>query len=82
MPIITANIEMDSHADTCCLWKNFSPIAYTNHSWDVYGFAGADKIKDVPIVSGATVRREHNSAQAFLLIIHQGLYYGDELDHS
>ena len=50
----SAALELDSHADTSVLGKNFSVLEYTNTSCDVYGFSGTSKLDDVPIVSRAT----------------------------
>ena len=45
--------EADTNADKWCLGRNFTPIAYTNRSADLYPYSEAyEPIENVPIVSG------------------------------
>ena len=66
-------MELDSHADTSVLGKNFAVLEYTNTSCDVYGFSGTSKLADVPIVSGATAWNDENGT-TFILVIHHALW--------
>jgi len=77
----SAALELDSHADTSVLGKNFSVLEYTNTSCDVYGFSGTSKLADVPIVSGATAWND-DYGTTFILVIHNALWMGSKLKHS
>ena len=77
----SAALELDSHADTSVLGKNFTVLEYTNTSCDVYGFSGTSKLADVPIVSGATAWNDENGT-TFILVIHHALWMGAKLEHS
>jgi hypothetical protein len=52
---IFGQVEMDSHADTCVLGKNFIILHSTGRECDVYPYTDSyDGIKGVQIVTGAT----------------------------
>ena len=74
----SAAFELDSHADTSVLGKNFTVLEYTNTSCDVYGFSGTTKLSDVP---GATAWNDENGT-TFILVIHHALWMGSKLQHS
>ena len=75
--------ELDSNADTCCLGSNFTVIAVTDRTADVYPYdTSYTPIKNVPIVSGATVYTDSLTGDSFILVIHEALYYGTKLGHS
>ena len=38
-PLNFGNFELDSHADTCALGANFSPLYYTGQQYDVTPFS-------------------------------------------
>ena len=75
--------ECDTNADTCCLGRNFIILEFTQRAADVYAY-----IKDiapvvgVPIVSGATAWDDPVTGQTYILVINEGLYYGNKMDHS
>ena len=77
----SAAFELDSHADTSVLGKNFTILEYTNMSCDVCGFSGTPKLHDVPIVSGATAWNDENGT-TFILVTHHALWIGSKLKHS
>ena len=77
----SAALELDSHADTSVLGKNFTILDYTNTSCDVYGFTETAKISDVPIVSGATAWNDENGT-TFILVVHHAIWMGSKLKHS
>jgi hypothetical protein len=81
---VYARCEFDSHADTCALGKNFIPIAYTGRVCDVsaYNPDQGQKEKDVPIISGATAYTCQKSGQTFILVVNEGLWFGEKLHHS
>jgi hypothetical protein len=81
--IINGTIEMDTHADTCVLGSNFILLSRTGRICDVYPYSDAyDAIKDIPIVTGATATQDEQTGEVFILVIHEGLWYGDRLSHS
>ena len=78
-----AQNESDSNADTCCLGKNFAIMSYTSRTADVYPYDSSyAPIQNVPIVSGATAYDHPSTGQTWLLIINEGLFYGNKLDHT
>ena len=78
-----ADNECDTNADTCCLGANFSILAYTRRTADVYAYDKAiAPIEGVPIVSGATAWTDPGTNQTYILIINEALFYGTKLDHS
>ena len=82
IPGTTSNNESDSNADTCCLGSNFTILAYTNRTADVYPYNDSyEPVRQVPIVSGAT-KYDHPSGQSYILIINEALFYGTKMGHS
>ena len=78
-----AEIECDTNADTCCLGKNFVILEYTQRTADVYAYMKDIKpIVGVPIVSGATAWDDPITGQTYILVINEGLYYGNKMGHS
>jgi len=76
-----AQTEIDNHADTCCLGKNFRLLTYTNHVCTVNGFLDGMEECDVPIVSAATLWTSPDGDE-YILVVHQGLWFGDKLNKS
>ena len=75
--------ECDTNADTCCLGKNFVILQLTQRAADVYAYTkDIAPIKGVPIVSGATAWDDPVTGQTYILVINEGLYYGNKMDHS
>ena len=75
--------ECDTNADTCCLGKNFVVLEYTQRVADVYAYIkDLAPILGVPIVSGATAWDDPTTEQTYILVINEGLYYGNKMDHS
>ena len=80
---ISGKMELDSHADTCVLGINFVILEYSGRVCDVYPYSQEyTAIKDVPIVKGATAVQDQATGETYILIINEGLWYGDKLDHS
>ena len=81
--VIIGKCEIDNHADTTCLGVNFVPLFYTQQECTVAPFSQTyQPIERVPIVTGATAYDDAQTGQVFLLIFHQSLFFGDQLDHS
>ena len=81
-PGVQANVEMDSNADTCCLGQNFVVLHYTQRAAEVYAYDETLPSINVPIVSGATAYTCHDTNQTYILVVNEGLYYGNKLSHS
>lgn len=77
-----ARTDLDSHADTCVLGKNFLVIEYTNQSCDVRGFANTSEHRQVPIVTGATAFVRPDTGENVILIVNQALYLGEHVEQS
>ena len=73
----------DINTDTCCLGKNFIISQYTTQSADVYAYNKPyEPIENVPIVTGMPAYDDERTVQTYILVFHEGLYYGTKLDHS
>ena len=56
IPGTEARTELDTHADTCCVGANFTPLVFTGETVDVTPFTDHyEATKDVPVVSAATM---------------------------
>ena len=63
--------------------SNFVILNYTRRTADVYPYDSSyEPISNVPIVSGVTAYDDPSTGLTWLLIINEGLYYGDKLDHT
>ena len=77
-----ARNEMDSMADTSCAGSNWKLIEYTGVTCDVHPFKeGYEAVRDVPIGTCATLV-EGETGSDFILIGHEMLYFGPELQRS
>ena len=58
-------------------------LSYTRQVADVYGYNKSviHNVK-IPIVSAATAFDDPESGIVYILIVNEGLYYGEKLDHS
>ncbi len=80
---IFGQVEMDSHADTCVLGKNFIIFSSTGRECDVYPYTDSySGIKGVQIVSGATSWTCQETGETFILIVHEALWMPDSMTHS
>ena len=81
-----ANIDLnkiDSHADTCCLGKNFILLYYTGEVCNVHAYSDTiASIKDVYIGAGTTVWTEQLNGAEYILEVHQSLLFTETLKHS
>ena len=79
-----ARCELDSHADTCALGANFTPLSYTGRVCDVspYNADAYSPERNIPIVSAATAFTCQESGLTYILIINEGLWFGDKLTNS
>ena len=74
--------ECDTDADTCCLGKNFKIYQRTNRSAEVYSYDPKAPPKIIPIVTGATSYDDPITEETIVLLFHECLYYGTQLEHS
>ena len=80
---IEGNVEMDTHADTCVLGKNFIVLHYTGRVCDVYPYTDTyDGITGVPIVTGATVWTSPDTGETFILVVPESLWMPEKMPHS
>ena len=79
-----ARCELDSHADTCALGSNFIPLYFTGRACDVtpYNSDSYEPERDVPIVSGATAYTCQRSGQTYILVVNEGLWFGEKLQNT
>ena len=79
----TSTCEMDSHADTCVLDCNFSPIYFTGRKCSVCAYNDDyDPIDNIPIAAGTTAYDDPYDGNTYILVIHEGLYFGEKMRHS
>ena len=82
-PGTVANNECDTNADCDMAGKNMIPLEFTTRSADVTGFSNdLGTMKDIPIVTAATAYTCTNTGQVFILVFHEFLWYGRQMDHS
>ena len=76
-------IELDTHADTCVLGKNFTVLHYTGRECDVSPYTDAyEEMKNIPIVTGGTAWTSPVSGETFKLVIHEALWMPATMDDS
>jgi hypothetical protein len=79
----TARNECDSHADTCCAGRNFIIINLSDVECNVKGFSNElGMLSKIPVASVGTLWVNPEDGCSYILVIHEALYFGDELDHS
>ena len=83
-PPHTARCELDSHADTCALGANFVPLHFTGRVCDVspYNSEAYDAERNIPILTAATAYTDQSNGQVYILVVNEGLWFGDKLAHS
>jgi hypothetical protein len=76
-------MEMDSHADTIVPGNNAIILQYTSRECDVSPYADSyEPICDVPIVTGATAVTDSTTGDTIILVFHEAIWMGDQLEHS
>jgi hypothetical protein len=64
--------EMDTHADTCVLGKNFIITQYTGRECDVVPYSDDyEAVTGVPIVTGATAWTNQVTGETWIILIHE-----------
>lgn len=75
--------ELDTHADTICAGQNCRLIHYTGQECTVSGFHHQlGTMEKIPIATMATAWSDEHTGQGFILIMHETLFFGNDLDHS
>ncbi len=75
--------ELDTRADTICAGRNCCLIHYTGQECTVSGFHHQLGTMDkIPIATVATTWTDEHTGQGFILIMHETLFFGNDLDHS
>ena len=78
-----ARCELDTRADTCCAGMNCRPIYFTGQQCDVQGFHDDfTPVPNVPIATVATAWSDPFTGQGYILIIHEVLFFGNNMNHS
>ena len=78
-----ARSELDSRADTICAGLNCRLIHYTGQECTVNGFHNKlGAMEKIPIATVATAWSDEHTGQGFILIMHEVLFFGNDLDHS
>ena len=76
-------MELDMHADTTVLGLNCVVLSYTGKECEVSPNSSEyEAVRNVPVVTGATVWTNTTDGTAYLLIFHESLCMGDKLDHT
>ena len=69
-------------AETSCTGSNWVPVEFTGYTCDVYPYKGGyETAKNIPVATCATVV-EGEDGSDFLLIGHEMLYFGRDMDRS
>ena len=80
---VHGRVELDSDADTTVLGSNCMVLAYIGKECEVSPYTDEyDAIRNVPIVTGATVWTSSQDGAAILLVFNEALWMGDRLHHT
>jgi hypothetical protein len=75
--------ELDSHADTCLVGRNFVMVDEPERTVNVHAYS--DEIKpfnNIPICSAATLWVDSQYGKSYILKVHECLFFGDRMDSS
>jgi hypothetical protein len=74
-------VELNSHADTCCVGKGVMIVNHTKRTVKVTPFLKSfGSGTKVPIISVAIANDDPKSGEVFILIVHQALHF-PEMNH-
>ena len=72
------HIELDTHADTTVFVSNCVVRSYTGKECEVSPYSSQyEVVRNVPVVTGATVWTNAADGTAYLLIIHESIWMGN-----
>ena len=79
----TRRCDLDSHADTSVAGSGFVMLGQPHRFVNVHGYSPERApIPDVPLGTTATVWINPKNGQAYLLVLHQALFFGDRMPNS
>ena len=74
---------LDSHADTCCAGSNMEVLELTGEKVTVTPYSDQyAAVTDIPIATVVTVWENPTNGEAWMLVIHEALYFGPKLKES
>jgi hypothetical protein len=76
--------NLDSHADTCVAGGNALEISHEDgRTVTVSGFSSKfEPRQDIRVSTVAYLWEDPESGKQYIFIVHEALYFGNELDHS
>ena len=75
--------ELDTHADTCVLGRNFIIAQYSGRECDVLPYSDDyEAVTGVPIVTGATAWTDQATGETWIILIHEAIWMADTMPHS
>lgn len=78
-----AKTSLDSHADTSCAGSNMAVLELTGEKVNVYPFSEKlPSVQEVPIATVLTIWESPKTGEPWMLVIHEALYFGDQLKDS
>ena len=81
--VISGRMKLDSHADTIVLGNNAIILQYTNRECDFSPYADSyEPIRNAPIVTGATAVTSLATGETLILVFHEAIWMGSQLDFS
>jgi hypothetical protein len=81
--IFDGPVELDNHADTHVLGRNCLVLFSSGRTCSVSPFSDKYKaMKDVPIVTAATAYDDEESGRTIILILHEAIWLGDQMEHT
>ncbi len=80
LSLSSCQVELVSHAKTCGV-NSVAKISYTGKAVQVLAYSpnSIEKLESIPIVSAAVVYDEAVTDEAYIIIINQALYFGQNL---
>ena len=78
-----AKTSLDSHADTSCAGSNMAVLELTGEKVNVFPFSdNLPSVQEVPIATVLTIWESPQTGEPWMLVIHEALYFGDQLKDS
>ena len=82
-PTLYGHIELDTHADITVWGSNCVVLSYTGKECEVSPYSSQyEAVRNIPVVTGATVWTNAADGTAYLLIFHESLWMGNRLDNT
>jgi hypothetical protein len=72
--------ELDTHADTCVLGRNFIIAQYSGRECNVLPYSDDyEAVTGVPIVTGATAWTDQETGETWIIMIHEAIWMADTM---